>query len=185
VIPWAERINAVVLKYAGRCNDCTCPAVNTNMKAKFFLLSAVIALLMGSCKKNKIVSNNCNPAIACPDMMCLFFSRSFKFTVTDKTTGSDLIFGSNPVLAPADIKLFIRSNASYTPVIFLADSTQRSLNTVFARDTMELQIKNDPLKRIIVKTFCAKDCCGVIATEIEYDGSLLTANNSNIFSIKR
>ncbi|MGF2414069.1 hypothetical protein [Ferruginibacter sp.] len=50
---------------------------------------------------------------------------------------------------------------------------------------MALQIKNEPLKSITVKTFCAKDCCGVIATEIKYDGNLLSPDDSNVFSIKR
>ena len=117
--------------------------------------------------------------------MCLISYSSFKFTITDKTTGSDLVFGSNPTLTSADAKLFITLNSSYTPIAVFTDSLQWSLNTIFARDTMGLQIKNEPLKSITVKTFCAKDCCGVIATEIKYDGNLLSPDDSNVFSIKR
>lgn len=154
------------------------------MKTTFLLLSAVVLLFL-SCKKNNETNTNCAPVTACPQVLCLFFSSSFKFTITDKTTGSDLIFGSTPTLTPADVKLFIKSNASYTAVTVITDSSQRTLNTLFARDTMALQIKNEPLKTIIVKTFCAKDCCGVTATEIKYDGNLLFADDKDVINIKR
>lgn len=154
------------------------------MKTRFLLLLAFVLLLF-SCKKNKETTNSCGSPIACPAVMCLIFHSGFKFAIKDKTTGSDLVFGSNPTLTPADVKLFIKSNPSYTPITVFTDSLQWSLNTIFARDTMALQIKNEPLKTITVKTFCAKDCCGVITTEIKYDGNLLSPDDSNVFSIKR
>ncbi|MGF2414068.1 hypothetical protein [Ferruginibacter sp.] len=91
---------------------------------KIFTIISICSFVLLSCKKNKETINNCGSPIACPDVMCLIAYSSFKFTTTNKTTGSDLVFGSNPTLTPADVKLFIKSNSSYTSITVFTDSLQ-------------------------------------------------------------
>jgi pectate lyase len=154
------------------------------MKIKI-LLPLVFIVILFSCKKNKEDGYNCGVSPKCYNILCVAFLSNFSFTVVDKTTGNDLIFGNNTTLTPGDIKLFVKQNSPYTAITTFADSTKKTMATVFARDTMALQIKNEPLKFITVKTFCSRECCGTNAVEIIYDGNLLVADAENVIKIKR
>jgi hypothetical protein len=153
------------------------------MKIKI-LLPLALTVILFSCKKNNNEIYTCNPPPLCNDINCIAFLSNFSFTIVDKTTGADLIFGSNPTLTPADVKLFFNSASQYV-ISKYTDSTKKAFSTIFARDTMSLQIKNEPLKLITVKLFCLKDCCSREAVEIIYDGNLLVADDKNLIRIPR
>jgi hypothetical protein len=153
------------------------------MKIKILLPLALMFILF-SCKKNKHEVYTCSSSLLCNNINCIAFLSNFKFTIVDKTTGSDLVFGSNPTLTPADVKLFFNSNSQYGIQTY-TDSTKKAFSTIFARDTMSLQIKNNPLKLITVKTFCSKGCCSRDALEIIYDNNLLVADDKGVIRIKQ
>jgi hypothetical protein len=150
------------------------------MKIKI-LLPLVLIVILFSCKKN---NNDAYASLLCNNINCIAFLSNFSFTIVDKTTGGDLVFGSNPTLTPADVKLFFNSNSQYA-IQKYTDSTKKAFSTIFASDTMSFQIKNEPLKLITVKTFCSKGCCSRDAVEIIYDGDLLVANDKGVIRIKR
>jgi hypothetical protein len=153
------------------------------MKIKNLLLLAFIVTLI-SCKKHKNDTFACDTSLLCNNVNCITFLSNFSFTIVDKTTGADLIFGSNPTLTPADVKLFFNSNPQYG-IQKYTDSTKKAFSIISASDTMSLQIKNEPLKLITVKAFCSKGCCSRDAVEIIYDGDLLVADDKGIIRIKR
>lgn len=115
---------------------------------------------------------------------CLVTWSYLVFSIVDKTTGKDLIFGPNPTLTPADVKVFGKSNSPYIQTATLADSFTHLIRTL-ACDTMAIQIKNEPLQYIIVKTFCRNECCNRTAVELVYEGQLLIADKNKVFKIKR
>ena len=153
------------------------------MRLKKLLLPG-IALLLFSCKKNKETGYNCNYLPACASVQCIAFWSYFNFTIVDKTTGNNMLFGSNSSLNPADIKIFYKTTTQYE-IAKYPDSITKAIKVFSISDTIALQIKNEPLKIITVKTFCSKECCSTTAVEIMYDGNLLVADGSYIFRIKR
>jgi hypothetical protein len=152
------------------------------MKIKI-LLSAAIIILFFSCKKNKPAVTQCNNPVICGDINCFAFWRLFNFTIIDKVSGNNLVFGSTATLSPLDVKLYY--NNTQNEITKIVDTASKSFMIFAANDTMLLKIKNEPLKTIIVKTFCAKECCSTTAVEIIYDGQLLIADDKNIFTLKR
>ena len=153
------------------------------MRLKNILL-ILFAALFFSCKKNKDVAYNCPNNLKCGNIQCIAFWSNFNFTIIDKATGNDLIFGNNPSIPTSDIKLFYKANTQ-NEISKITDVASKSLRIITARDTMALQIKNEPLKTITVKLFCPKDCCSQTAVEIIYDGEMLTAGDNNIFRLKK
>ena len=146
----------------------------------------VVCCLFFSCEKNEEpVSYNCGPTTICAAIQCIAFWSNFSFSIVDRNTGKDLIFGSNATLTPADVKLFVKSNSPYRQIMSFADSTTNSLRTMSAGDTMAIQIKNEPLQYMLVKTFCTNECCSRSAVEILYEGQLLTADKNKVIRIKR
>jgi hypothetical protein len=116
---------------------------------------------------------------------CFAYWSNFNYTIIDGRTGKDLLFGSNPTLTPADIKLYVKSNSAYIEIKTFADSTKNSMVTLTASDTMALQIKNEPLQYILVKNFCSNECCSRTVVEILYEGRLLIADENKLIRIKR
>jgi len=121
----------------------------------------------------------------CANIDCIAFWSYFKFSIVDKTTGQDLIFGSNPTITPADVKLFTKSNSPYRQINSIADSSTNTMLTMTAADTLAIQIKSEPLQYIVVKTFCGDGCCSRTAVEIVFEGELLVADKNKMFRIKR
>jgi hypothetical protein len=142
-------------------------------------------LLFFSCEKQEENRYDCGPTPMCADIRCVAFWSNLNFSVVDKTTGKDLIFGSNPTLTPADVKLFVKSNSPYRQVPTFADSSSGIMRTMTASDTMAIQIKNEPLQYIVVKTFCRNECCSRTAVELVHEGQLLIADKNKVFRIKR
>lgn len=121
----------------------------------------------------------------CAGIQCIAYWSYLNFSIVDKTTGKDLIFGTNPTLTPADVKLFVKSNSPYSQVRTLADSSSNTLLTLTAGDTMAIQVKDEPLQYILIKTFCGSDCCSRTAVELVYEGQLLVADKNKVFRVKR
>lgn len=128
---------------------------------------------------------DCGPAPVCAAVVCIAYWSHFNFSLVDKTTGKDFVFGSNPTLSPADIKLYVKNNSPYREVSLWADSNNNVLRSMLAADTMAIQIKNEPLQYMLVKTFCTNECCSRTAVEMLYEGQLLIADKNKTFRIKR
>jgi hypothetical protein len=152
-----------------------------------FLAIILFSALFFSCAKEKEDKqyNTCGSVHPCNGIQCVAFLSNFSFTIVDEATGTDLIFGSNPTLFADDIKLFVKSNSPYTQVPVSSPSSVKALNTIFSSDTMALQIKNEPLKFIVVKQYCTLDCCSRTAVEILYEGKLLVADDKKLIRIQR
>lgn len=155
------------------------------MKRKILTIALLSSLLIACQKQKDDEQYDCGPVPMCANIQCVAFLSNFNFTIVDKTTGTDLLFGNNPTLTPADIKLFIKSNSPYTQVTALPDQSTKAIKTIFGSDTMAIQIKNEPLKFIAVKNFCSPECCSRTAVEILYEGTLLVADDQKVIRIKR
>lgn len=140
---------------------------------------------MVSCKKKTENRFDCGEPVICPAVVCVAFWSNFNFTIVDAATGRDLLFGSNPTLTAADIKLFVKSNSPYREVPLINDTDKKQLRTLQATDTMALQIKDEPLQYLLVKSFCANECCSRTAVELLHEGKLLVADKNKLVRIKR
>ncbi len=154
------------------------------MKLKNILAAAIIGLLF-SCKKSEsVITTKCKMSVICGDIQCITSTTNINFRLVDKNTGNNLLFGVNPVLTINDVKLYSNSTTQFQ-INKYADTLSQSLQVMYASEMMNLQVKNEPLKQISIKTFCDYGCCSRTAVEIMYDGELLIADDKNIFTLKR
>jgi hypothetical protein len=153
------------------------------MKHSLLIVIAVLSLFI-SCKKGNDNSYICKEPQVCAAVVCVAYWSYLNFTITDKATGKDLLFGSNPKLTAADIKLYMKQNSPYTEVTVFVDSGKKRLFTLRAADTMALQIKNEPLQYLLVKNFCGDECCSRTAVEIVQEGKLLIADEQKLIRFK-
>jgi len=153
------------------------------MKHPFLIILASVSLFV-SCKKKSEQGYQCKTDLICPAVVCVAYWSNLHFTITDKATGRDLLFGSNPTLTAADIKLYRKQNSPYTEVPVLVDNNKKRLFTLQASDTMALQIKNESLQFLVVKKFCADECCARTAVEIVQEGKLLIANEEKLIRFR-
>ena len=145
------------------------------MKHTLLVITTILSLSV-SCKKKAETGYQCKTDLVCPAVVCVAYWSYLNFTITDKETGKDLVFGSNPSLNASDIKLFIKSNSPYTEVPVVLDNNKKRLFTLQAADTMAIQIKNEPLKYLLVKKFCGYECCARTAVEVVQEGKLIIAD---------
>jgi hypothetical protein len=153
------------------------------MKHPFLIILASLSLFV-SCKKKSEQGYQCKTDLICPAVVCVAYWSNLHFTITDKATGRDLLFGSNPTLTAADIKLYRKQNSPYTEVPVLVDNDKKRLFTLQATDTMALQIKNEALQYLLVKKFCADECCARNAVEVKQEGKLLIANEEKLIRFR-
>ena len=153
------------------------------MKHLLLIILASFSLFV-SCKKKSEQGYQCKTDLVCPAVVCVAYWSNLHFTIVDKATGRDLLFGSNPTLTAADIKLYRKQNSPYTEVPVLVDNDKKRLFTLQASDTMALQIKNESLHFLVVKKFCADECCARNAVEIVQEGKLLIANEQKLIRFK-
>ena len=153
------------------------------MKHLFLSILASLSLFV-SCNKKSEQGYQCKTDLVCPAVVCVAYWSNLHFTIIDEATGRDLLFGSNPVLTAADIKLYRKQNSPYTEVAVLVDNNKKRLYTLQASDTMALQIKNESLQFLVVKKFCADECCARAAVEIVQEGKLLIADDQKLIRFK-
>lgn len=153
------------------------------MKHLPLIILASLSLFV-SCKKKAEQGYQCKTDLICAAVVCVAYWSNLHFTVVDKTTGKDLVFGTNPSLTAADIKLYKKQNSPYTEVPVLFDNDKKRLYTLHAADTMALQIKNESLQFLVVKKFCADECCARTAVEVVQEGKLLVANEEKLIRFK-
>ena len=153
------------------------------MKQPFLIILASLSLLV-SCKKKSEQGYQCKTDLVCPAVVCVAYWSNLHFTITDKATGRDLLFGSNPTLTASDIKLYRKQNSPYTEVPVLVDNNKKRLFTLQAADTMALQIKNESLQFLVVKKFCADECCARTAVEVKHEGRLLIADEQKLIRFR-
>lgn len=151
---------------------------------KHLLIIGSLACFFVSCKKKVEQGYQCKTDLICPAVVCVAYWSNLHFTITDRATGRDLVFGSNPSLTAADIKLYKKQNSPYTEVPVIFDNDKKRLYTTHAADTMALQIKNEPLQYLLVKKFCADQCCARNAVEIIQEGKLLIANQEKLIRFR-
>jgi hypothetical protein len=151
---------------------------------KHLLIICSLLSLFVSCKKKAEESYQCKTDLVCPAVVCVAYWSNLHFTVVDKTTGADLLFGANATLTAADIKLYRKQNSPYTEVPVLVDNDKKRLYTLQAADTMALQIKNGSLQFLLVKKFCADECCARTAVEVRQEGRLLIADKQKLIRFR-
>lgn len=153
------------------------------MKQTLLIILAIL-LLFVSCKKKTERAYVCKEDLICPAVVCVAYWSDLRFAVTDKATGRDLVFGTNPTITAADVKLFIKQNSPYTEVPVLIDSVKKQLYTMRAADTMALKIKNEPMQYLLVKKFCSDQCCARTAVEVVQEGNLLIADEQKLIRFR-
>lgn len=154
------------------------------MKHPFLIILASLSLFVSCKKKSEQQGYQCKNDVICTAIVCVAYWSYLHFTITDKVTGSDLLFGSSPTLTAADIKLYKKQNSPYTEVPILIDNDKKRLYTLQAGDTMALQIKNESLQFLVVKKFCADECCARTAVELKHEGRLLIADEQKLIRFR-
>lgn len=151
---------------------------------KHLLIIISVLSLFVSCTKKSEQGYQCKTDLICPAIVCVAYWSNMHFTIVDKATGADLLFGANLTLTAADIKLYKKQNSPYTEVPLLVDNNKKRLYTLQAADTMALQIKNGSLQFLVVKKFCADECCARTALEVRHEGKLLIANEEKMIRFR-
>ena len=135
-----------------------------------FFLVLILSGLSLSCKKTK--SSACpEPVLNCAGVNCILYNYYFDFRLIDKTTGADLVFGSNPRYSTGDIVLY-QDMAQTTPIILIADNSQRLFRTNFAKEEMYLVVAGATTYKITVE-FKAVDCCSSRVKNLSIDNQSL------------
>ena len=117
---------------------------------------AVLIITFFSCNKTK--SENCDgPELDCSAIRCLMHDLNFDFRLTDKSTGADLVFGTNPRYTDADIKLY-SDIARMAPLTLFFDTSKKMIQTVNASNEMYLVIKNTDVYKLAAE-FRSESCC--------------------------
>lgn len=154
------------------------------MKRTLLIIGTSLSLFL-SCSKTPENGFNCRDTGSTPQVMCIAYWTYFKFTIVDEQTGADLLFGNNPVFTPADIKVFRKSNSPYTQMPLFADINNKRITNMHGADTMAIQIKDEPLQYILVKSYCAfNEICSRTAVEILHEGNLVVADKTGLIRIK-
>lgn len=118
-------------------------------------ISAILIVFILSCNKQ---SKNCEgPNLDCSTIRCVAFLSYFEFKLTDKSTGQDLIFGSNPRYTAADVKLYADIGRARSLMLNF-DSNKKLIQTMMAEDEMYLEIKGTDVYKLTT-TFKSNDCC--------------------------
>ncbi|NCU05724.1 MAG: hypothetical protein GXC73_17275 [Chitinophagaceae bacterium] len=149
------------------------------MKHTLLVVFTVIGLSL-SCTKKSEQGYVCKNEPACGDIRCVAFWSKMHFTIADKKTGADLLFGSNASLTPADIKLYFKQNSPYQQAAFYVDNSKKELVCLATSDTMALQVKDGALQYLLVKKFCSFECCSRTAVEVVQEGTLLVADDKKL-----
>ena len=139
---------------------------------KYIFLSAIISvfLLSPSCKKSK-TANCSEPDLDCSSVLCIAHWNYFEFKLTDKKSGTDLVFGSNPRYTTADIKLFLDASRTM-PVNINADMTNKKFTCMSARNEMYLEIKGTSVYKLNAG-FKAVDCCSDRVKSLQINGTVI------------
>jgi hypothetical protein len=125
---------------------------------KYVFLSAIISVLLSSsaCKKSRTV-NCAEPELNCAGIMCIAHWDYFDFKLTDKVSGQDLVFGSNPRYTESEVKLFYDA-ARTIQISITTDTENKKIRCMNARSEMYLEIKGTALYKLNAG-FKAVDCC--------------------------
>lgn len=144
-----------------------------------FVIVAVLIISFFSCNKTK--SENCDgPELDCSAIRCLLHAFNFDFRLTDKSTGADLVFGTNPRYTDADIRLYADVARSVTiPLIF--DNTKKLIQSTFSKEEMYLVIKNTDVYKLTAE-FRAETCCSSRVKTLAVDGQSICTCCSDVIS---
>jgi hypothetical protein len=141
------------------------------MKKFIILLLAVTSLF--ACKKSKSDDQGC-------DVMCVMHHYMFNFRLVDKTTGADLVFGSNPRYNTSDVKLFFDA-AGVHPVPVTDDATAKAFKTFMGREVMYLKVGATTYK--LDATYRGLDCCSSIVETLKIDAVSVCTHCNDIINI--
>lgn len=123
---------------------------------KKILIILITSCLGLACKKNN--SGGCpEPALNCTGINCLLYNYIFDFRITDKNTGTDLVFGSNPRYTTSDVKLY-NDAAQSSEIPLTIDNTAGVFKTQLAAQEMYLVVAGTDIYKLDA-TFKAVDCC--------------------------
>ena len=137
------------------------------MRSAMILL--VLVFLGFSCKKSK---NQCNePDLDCSSIRCIAHWNNFSFKLMDKTTGADLVFGTNPRYTSSDIKLYYDVGRVY-PLTLQIDHTSKTISTMTAKPEMFLEIKGTDIYKLTAE-FREETCCSDRVTTLRQDGQMV------------
>jgi len=145
---------------------------------KKVLAAAVIILISFACHKSK----NCEgPDLDCSSIRCIAHWYYFDFKLVDKTTGVDIVFGSNPKYTTSDIKLFF--DAARTNAIALtADNANKKFSTMTAKSEMYLEIKGTDVYKLTAE-FRDNDCCSSSIKVLWQDGAMICSCCNDVIPI--
>lgn len=150
---------------------------------KYVFLTAVISVIIlssSSCKKPKAV--NCpEPELNCSAILCIAHWDYFDFKLTDKVSGEDLVFGSNPRYTVSDVKLFLDATLTM-PVGITANMANKKFQCMSARGEMYLEIKGTIVYKLNAG-FKALDCCSSIVKSLVVNSILVCDCCSGIINV--
>ena len=132
------------------------------------ILLAFVSLVF-SCKKSK---NQCDePNLDCSSIRCIAHWFNFDFRLIDKTSGTDLVFGTNPRYTAGDIKLYFDAARAF-PIQLTIDNNSKTIKVMTAKQEMYLEIKGTDIYKLTAE-FRAESCCSSRVTTLWQDGQMV------------
>jgi hypothetical protein len=134
------------------------------------IILALLIISFFSCSKSD--SKNCDgPELDCSSVRCLMHGFNFDFRLTEKSTGTDLVFGSTPRYTINDIELYADLFRT-TPLPLTFDHSNKIIQTVMAKDEMYLVIKNTDVYKLTAE-FRTETCCASRVKSLSVNGQLV------------
>jgi len=142
------------------------------------LVMVLFVALVISCRK----SGNCDELhLDCSSRECIAYWEYFTFRLIDKTTGADLVFGTNPKYTANDIKLYPDVGRAF-PIQFHLDNNKKTILVMSARHEMYLEIKGTDIYKLTVE-FREESCCSSRVRTLWQDGQMVCSCCPDVISL--
>jgi hypothetical protein len=146
---------------------------------RIVLIFLAFVSLVFSCKKSK---SQCDePDLDCSLIRCIAHWDNFDFRLIDKTTGADLVFGTNPKYTANDIKLYFDVRRTI-PIQFQLDNNSKTIKVMTAKQEMYLEIKSTDVYNLTTE-FRVETCCSSRVKTLWQDGQMVCSCCSDAISL--
>ncbi|MBL7743559.1 MAG: hypothetical protein JNN00_08825 [Chitinophagaceae bacterium] len=152
------------------------------MKLKYGIASFLLLFLLFfiSCHKPRVTACN-EPEPDCSHIVCVAHWDYFNFKLTDKVTGKDLLFGTNPRYTTGEVRIF--SDAARTsPINFFTDTVNKKLVCMNARGVMYLEIAGNAVYKLTAE-FKSAGCCSARIKFLQVDNSIICTCCSDVIAV--
>ncbi|MCX8020652.1 MAG: hypothetical protein N2747_09190 [Chitinophagaceae bacterium] len=148
------------------------------MKKKTLLLFSLFLFSAKSFAQKKPCARF--PSLQCAHVKCIQFWYSFRFKITDKKTGKDLVFDPEARYTANDIKLYADSTLRQT-LTLKADTVNKIFNAPLARKRMYLKVNKTVYKLNV--NFGLTTCCSARVKDVFLNGKTICQCCADVVSL--